>query len=451
MSKSLRRNLSCVIHCLLLIGIVGSTGCTWTSRRWSAWKVTDPPSLSPDAQPLHSESPPATALPDVVPPDEDGPSITIRQRLDAPPLSPELPPQSTPSTATPSPPARPVMRVDSSDTAVVGETVPFQISIAFPEGRPLRDVVIESELPSGMRFPGSRELRIRQPLGDVDGGTTRRLSLALQAAAPGTHCVTFTVQSEGDLLSTERRCLEVKPAPLDVVLHGPSRRQLGDRAEYLIAIRNRSGKDITGALVRARFDPSLVAREASAGVRRDSRELSWRLGTILKDERIHIQVEFECGPPSGMACLNVILESEGHQDDIADACLAIVEPAGVQLSLSDKTDPVAVGDQVTYRLTMEIPDGEPTSGRRELRLSIPPQLRYGELNAILNKVATTVVARPDRSGVRVELPSMTAGDRLELTVNATALSAGTATVAAQVYSDEMPVGPRLDEPTIIQP
>jgi hypothetical protein len=439
---------------LALSGAASLTGCVLTPDGWTALKLNDPPQLSPYAQPLSpgqfsadSAPTPSAAARPVTPPDA-GRDLTIQKRLDAPaPGRLTIPPPHSPSTATGN---GLLLELNAPSTAGAGETISFRMVVSNPTSLAAENVVIECAFDAGLEFPGSMERKVRQPLGTLESGASRSLTLALTALQTGRHCATFTVTSD-NLPTVEREaCVECLAPPVELSAIGPGEQFVGNRAEFVVTVLNRSGRVVDNARVQIEYDAVLAAREASAGVQRKSGELAWDLGALQIDERVQIQVEFECRSASSAACLRfAVISSQATQR--TEKCLRIIpQPDPLIVSISDTADPAVVGEAFEYRLEAGNGGGEPLDGVG-LLIDLPDSIQVGAVTVRdgINAISAQLSRQGNRLVIR-GLPSLAPNRSFVVTIPATPIREGICELQATV---ESPYGgmPKTAEMTVVNP
>ncbi|MFV0442707.1 MAG: hypothetical protein ACK5Q5_03950 [Planctomycetaceae bacterium] len=430
---------------------------------YTTWKFSDPPlrSTVPAAQPSANPTPapqqPASAQPQSPSPEptystdsgsNDAPQVTIRQKLDAPAPGPELmAPGSTNGNAR----ADGVLALNvlAPTQGTLGEPVQYEIRLANRAGSGLSDVVLECEFDAGLEFPGSTEQQIRRPLGTLAAGATQSIPLTLTPQTPGQHCVRFRLSAK-DQPSVEREsCLRVVDEGLEIQVVAPVERLVGQRAEFVLTIHNRSGHALTAARVEAQYGRTLAAREASAGVIRDQGVLKWDLETLQIDERVQIQMEFEClaSDPRVCVALNVSTDTTTAAEE---ACLTISPaPNGVTLSISDSIDPVAIGDALTYRL--EVRNASPAVVENwSIEINVDDTISLDQARITAPAAARQPQQRREAGQLLLSgFPALSAGETLTLELPARALRAGRTQLDATIQSPRESIS--FTEPTLVNP
>jgi uncharacterized repeat protein (TIGR01451 family) len=299
---------------------------------WTAWRLSDPPQLSPYSRPLgggvpaesarplspaESSSPqtpppettspqsaPATTTPSATPGDE---GQTIRQRLEAPPPAgsiPEGPKLGGIETLDWT------LQVSAPESATTGELVSFQIQVTNHGAAAATDVVLECEFDAGLAFPGRTERQIRQPLDRVAAGEKRSVALSLELRETGRQCARFSITQGGKRMAQREACVEARSPAIDVSISGPDESSVGGRAEYVVTIVNRSSRDVAGVSATLVHDSSLALRAASTGAQRGENQVQWDLETLHAGERVQIETEFECLSEQAAAKVTATVNAE---------------------------------------------------------------------------------------------------------------------------------------------
>ena len=348
------------IHRLaLLLTLLMLGGCANIARNpgYTTWAVpqgevapthADPEPQTESSSPTDQEPHEAAR---VTPPAEsngpagDEPEVTIRQRLDAPAPGPMLGLQrggQDPDGLT--------LMVNAPETTAAGEPIPYEIVVSNRSVKGITDIVLECEFDASLEFPGSRESQVRRPLGALSVGASETVALALTPLSSGQHCVVFRVTADGLDPVEKDVCVRSEAAPVSLSLSGPTVREVNQRAEYVLTVTNESGQSLSDARIHVRYDPALAVREASAGSQQEEQSLVWDLGVLQRDERVQIQMEFECLSEKAQACVSVratTAETAASREGCVDI-VAVSSP--LQVSVADDEDPVSAGDRVTYRV-----------------------------------------------------------------------------------------------------
>lgn len=409
---------------MLLLLTLSLTACAALApSQRASWKLTDPPPLDPQNQPVNSPSPnnsktretqrvgPQTTIPqkqsEPQKPGEDLFAVPQSPDRNQPPQPQDLPeeisprprletPQNTESRARPQTnPQRPSgpmmtppvqsgpleMTVDVVPKRQLGSGATFYLIIKNTSTHSVRNVLLECEFDAALLFPGRREKKIGQRLGTLQPNESKEINLTLYSDTLGSHCCRFRAIAEGEELVWKSVCVEYQKKQLDLSVLGPSTRTIGSRAEYIIKLSNVADEDLQNVQVTVSYDSSLIPREASIGSERENGQLKWVLDTVRVGEGVQLQVEFECEVAAEYSCMRVNVTSPELPQEQASACLKVMPTQGVlDVQVRDTKDPIARGEETTYEVSIENRGLQPASDI-QLRARIPRMFRVVSVEA----------------------------------------------------------------------
>lgn len=465
------------------------TGCaSGPNGQLMSWRLTDPPQLSPFSRPLtapnstnqpHDVGRPAQE-PLVPPDDELTPPTTVRQKP-ADNLTPapesqnrrdthDLTAPSPSEEALKTPYADPELAKESTSplqltvfapaSAVQGDDVTFQITVQNTQSINVEDVKIICRLPDGLDFLDFPERASQNRLGSLEAQQERALDLTLKCSGVGRLCVSFEATAPGTETVTESVCVEcTSPAasstnpPIDyepLELTGPTERTIGSRAEFVITLRNITGVEQPNVHVVLRHEGVLESREASAGAVRKPGRLEWDLGMLRIDERVQIQVEFECLSLAEETCVSATVTGRDLDLPPVEACLKTTPQGEVDLDIVDGQDPITMGEKVTYVIQVT------NAGLQQLSNASVQLLADG-----LQPVGLTVDNKPvsasvafDRASGLITIPlseNLNPDASQTISLQALATRPGAGGLRALLTQDGTPLSVTTTEPTVINP
>ncbi|MGH7129300.1 MAG: hypothetical protein ACREIV_12080, partial [Planctomycetaceae bacterium] len=207
-----------------------------------------------------------------------------------------------------------------------GSAVTFSVEVANTGDEMLTGVVLEAEFDETLILPGHEETKVRQTLGPLAAGETKRAALTLSSDSVGRHCCRFTVQADGVEPRSRTVCVDYVPRRLSVSLSGPAQRTVSERAEWTLTLSNSSAEDLTGLVVRMAVDPQLVPVSLPADVQQTAEGLTWTVGTLAPGQETTLRLAFRCAAVADSACLVVEVTADGVPSEPADGCVKIINP-----------------------------------------------------------------------------------------------------------------------------
>ncbi len=242
------------------------------------------------------------------------------------------------------------------------EAVTFRIDVANTGAAPLRNVVVNDELPAGLQFvSGKPEPNPEKPLtwklGDVPPHQTRRIEYQAIAKETGTFRNNAKVTAAGGATVTDSAAVTVGEPKLKISISGPQRRLVNRPITYHITVGNLGSIPLTNVQVSDELPPGGVEFvSADGGGRREGGFVRWSLGTLSPGEvrALHLVLR---APQSGY-CWNQVKVQADH--DLSDKALSermhVEAAAGAPVIEIDKsTDQLLVGQKATYTIRLYNP------------------------------------------------------------------------------------------------
>ncbi|MBX9791967.1 MAG: DUF11 domain-containing protein [Pirellulales bacterium] len=253
----------------------------------------------------------------------------------------------------------------------VGQDITFEIVVTNRGTLPVSGLSISDRFDPGFAHEQAAN-PIERALGDLAPGETRRIGVTLRAIAAGQQCNSVDVRDASGPRATARACVNVVegavappagapaaggPQPsVAVEKTGPTSVRVGEDALFDITITNNGAVAVNEIRVVDNYDPALTAVAASDKSTTVGRDLVWVIDTLPPGRRAKLQVQCRGVQPAANACNRVTVTTrEGARAD-DDACLQVVEAAaggggsGLRLTITDRRDPVAVGQEGTYEI-----------------------------------------------------------------------------------------------------
>jgi len=260
--------------------------------------------------------------------------------------------------------------------AQVGDDVPFQVQVTNTGSSPLTGLVIVDRYDAGLQHasqPNATTRVIERTLGDLAAGQTRNIDVTLRVVQAGQQCNAVEVQGTAGILGSAKACLtavELGGATaagqpkLSIAKNGTQQQVEGGTATFEITITNTGQAAATNLTVTDHLDAALEATMATKTAAYDGAgDLFWQVARLDVGKTIRFKLECKCLEPAAKACNRVTVTSDEGARETAEFCLQITPAttssrpaataiAGLQPSIADQGDPVTVGKQTTYRISV---------------------------------------------------------------------------------------------------
>ncbi len=326
---------------------------------------------------------------------------------------------------------RPKLVVDTTGAkrVLVGDETLLTFTVSNPGSGTATGVVLSEHIPAGLKHPGGGELEYT--VGDLKPGESRQLQLRLKAVQPGAIANVISARGDANLRAEHRFNLEVISPQLDVALTGPKRRYLEREATYQLSVSNPGTAPAQQVELVAYLPPGLKFVKANNAGRYDegTRAVYWRMEELPVDQ--HGSVELVTLPVEagqfnikvrGAAQRGLVVEKE-HP--------VLVEGlAAVLFQLSHTKDPVEVGGETTYEITVAN-QGSKASSNLQMSVFLPEELKP------LAAEGPTRYTIESNKVVFENLPQLAPKSVAAFRVRAQGVRAGDLRVRCQLMSDEL--------------
>jgi len=326
---------------------------------------------------------------------------------------------------------RPALKVGVDGPAVgaVGAPVTFTITVSNSGTGPLTGVVLNAKFDDGLEHE-SKENPVETKLGTLAAGESRTVSLTLTARRAGALVNVVTARADGGLSDSGRATLTVKQAAVTLQNLGPAWRYVGRPADWSLEVKNTGEVALANVVVRDVLPPELTFQSASDGGILQGNQVSWPVGTLGPGERKALTVTTVCKAPAPQTTTVASVTAEPGIDTKTPRTLEIRGLPVVRIKVTDRDDPIDVGQQTQYRMEVTNQGSLPAEAV-QVAAVVPDEMH------VLGAQGPTT-AKVD--GQRVTFPalaSLAPGQMVVYTVDVQAVKAGTVYFRAELTTSTM--------------
>lgn len=329
------------------------------------------------------------------------------------------------------------------------ETALFVLRVTNPGSAPTQAVTVRADFDDGWEFPDSDQRSIEQRMGEVAPKSTREVSLSLTPLRAGRSRIDFHVESQTHPPATETTWVDVQSRSVELTLAGPRRRSVGHRAEFVATIVNTSGNDLPQTRAEFSYDSDVLAvREASVGWTTSAGTIAWPLGTLLREERVQIQLEFECTSETPPAPIRCTFQTAGQLAALREAPLEVIPPRPVEVTIVDHDDPHGAGDSVRFSVHVHNRTTAPLADL-ELRISTSPH--FADLELADDSRSTIATVAQDPYGIDLKKVAIPADGHISISASARASRPGDGVLRVLVRAPSLPAPFEVEESLVVNP
>jgi len=322
-----------------------------------------------------------------------------------------------------------VVETTGANRVLMGDETMLTFTVSNPGSGVATGVVLAEHIPAGLKHSGGGELEYT--VGDLKPSESRQLQLRLKAVQPGTIANLITARADANLRAEHRFNLEVTAPQLEIVLAGPKHRYLEREATYQLSVSNPGTAPAQQVEVVAHLPPGLKFVNANNAGRYDevTRAVYWRLEELPVNQRGTVELvtlPVESGQFSikvrGSAQRGLVTEKE--QPVVVEGMAAVI------FQLSHTKDPVEIGGETTYEITV-VNQGSKASTNLQMSIFLPAELKP------LAAEGPTRYTIEDNKVLFASIPQLAPKTVAAFRVRAQGVRAGDLRVRCQLMTDEM--------------
>jgi uncharacterized repeat protein (TIGR01451 family) len=320
---------------------------------------------------------------------------------------------------------------------------------------PAEHIRVQGRFDNGLET-ADRATTLDETIASLAAGQSRTIAVPLSTAQGGKFGIQVGASGDRGLAAVPQSAtVEVKEAQLALSVHGPSKGYVGQEATWQLVIRNTGDVPFNSVVVKAALPPGVGFVKATDGGKVAGKQVVWELGSAPARQERTVALTGICNNPSTRATLSATItgapaaERDGATRPVkpptaaraVEAAIEIVGVPALQMSVKDSSDPVAVGQRVTYTVRVK---NAGTEAAKQVRVSadVPEVLRPTR--------GTGPGAAATIAGPKVTFPALDTlapGAETTFVIEAEARLPGDARFAVEVRSPSQAQPLRAVEPT----
>lgn len=261
--------------------------------------------------------------------------------------------------------AKLLLKLEGPASGVVGESLPFQLTVTNTGDGTTGTVRLQARLAAGLEV-ANRSGGFEQTIPSLAPGQSRTIKLPVSATQTGRHQIQASAVADGDIAAIPQdTVVEVKDVQLTMTAHGPSKGYIGEEVTWQFVVRNTGDVPMGRVTLKATLPPEVTFLKATNGGKISARHVVWDLGGFAAKEERTIGLTTTCDRPTGKATVSAtVVGSPGSDRDGVMRTVALTKPVGpekpveaaieiigvpsLQMSVKDSNDPITVGQRTTY-------------------------------------------------------------------------------------------------------
>jgi len=235
--------------------------------------------------------------------------------------------------------------------ALLCEPIQVEYAVTNTGTGAAQNVQIVDNLPAGMQTADGKG-KIVLDAGTLAAGESRQFSVKLRASKTGPYIgKAMATSASGLKAESEAATTNIRQPVLTVTKIGPKRQYLGRSVAYEITVFNKGDGPAQNTIVEDIIPPGVTNIEATTGAQFSGSKLIWELGTLEPNTSKKVRVSYT---PAKEGELMASVTASGYcAEPVSDSAkTAITGIASARLDIVDAEDPVEVGSNTTYTITV---------------------------------------------------------------------------------------------------
>ncbi len=301
-----------------------------------------------------------------------------------------------------------------------------------------RNVRLRDDFPNGVTAGGEGSIDVL--VGDLAAGEAKRVTINARASDTGSYANTATAVADGGLTANSGTVNTVIVQPeLEITSDCTDRQFIGRNFTHSYTIRNTGSGDCADTMVAVQLPAGAEFVRASSGGVQNGSTVNFNLNGVPAGAQRTVSVTMRSAT-AGDYCTTATA-SCGCADAVSEQCCTAMRgiPA-ILLEVIDVADPVEVGEQETYVITVTN-QGSAQDTNIRIAVTLPPEQEFVSAGGATNGTAS------GRAVTFASLPSLAPKAKAEWRVVVRAAGSGDVRFAVEMTSDELTSPVRETEAT----
>lgn len=321
------------------------------------------------------------------------------------------------------------LRKCGPDTAVVGETLSYQLCVCNNGAADATGVVITDEIPAGLEHSSGKKF-LTYDVGTLAPGQSRCFDYQVVARQPGRHCNRAVAANPTGLRDVAEHCVTVGDARMALVKTGPERRYVGLPTTYQVTVTNTGTFNLDNVLIRDTV-PAGAALIRAPGGQVAGNEVQWFIGALAPGASRTVEIVLRVDQ-EGKVCNRAVATADRGITVQAEACTDFIGVSGLHISVHD-IDVVPIGGEAQYLITV-VNQGSAAMTNIKLEMTAPDEMT-------VTRVTGPADNRKEGQKVFTQPFNLPPKGEVRFTVYGTAQKAGSVRFKVDATADQLTSGP----------
>jgi uncharacterized repeat protein (TIGR01451 family) len=355
------------------------------------------------------------------------------------------------------------IRVRVAAQSAPKQEIEYRICVRNTSTAPAHHVLVRNPLPSNARYvranpePARTEPEVQWQLGTVLPGACHEILLVLAPTTDEDVRNCARVQFEhGQCVTTRIGGTPSPPAPmplppggakLTVALTGPVQQYANLPAKYQLTIRNEGTGPASSVVLSNLLPAQTKLISAGPGGQLHMQQVAWQIGSLEAGGTRTVQFVLRAETAGEFVNRATVLWDRGQRAE-TEFRTRFVGTSALHMEVVDKKDPIAVGGQTTYVITV-LNQGSAAATNVQVSVLVPPELKLIQAKSDKAKPPEKEdLPAPTKFGQELTfatIKELPAGQQARYEVFVEAVQAGDVRFSVRMNADQLKSGPVIEE------
>ena len=325
-----------------------------------------------------------------------------------------------------------ITKTPDNGSPILGQPTVFTIAVTNNGNAIASNVVVSDALPAAFQQATSSpegsfgvDGSLQWTVASIEPGATETITVTATAAEAGTHVNTVTATDRGVTVSAEAT-VNVLQTSVSLTKTGGAALYVEGERTYTITATNTGTANLTGVTITDNIPAEMSYVSSDSNGQEADGVVTWSIGNLDVGQSVAVNLALRGESVGEVINTANVTSAEGATAD-AVANISIVAAAGAHLNIIDGVDPLGVGEEGSYTITVTNQSSDSAMTNVRLTVTLPAEFTVASAPSGSISGGTVTYAA---------IPSLAAGESQEFTITVQADSQGDVVASATLRYDE---------------
>jgi uncharacterized repeat protein (TIGR01451 family) len=327
------------------------------------------------------------------------------------------------------------MHKNGPTEALLSDTLNYRLTLTNTGSADLINLLVTDILPAGLEHDSGKD-RLSWILSTLAPGQSQSVEYQVVAKKVGRLSNKVIAAAAGGLREEMESSVMVGEMKLNLLMTGPERRYINLPATYQMTVSNTGTLPLTNVVIHNPVPAHTTFLDATSAGELLANQVQWVVGKLAPGESRMVGVRLRALAP-GRICNQAIASADRGLTRQAEACTDFTGASALALEIGDSEDPIEVGGQTSYTITVRNPGSEPVT-HVQIVATVPEEM-------IVMRAAGASDNRKDGQKIIYDALTLPAGGEARFRIDVKAQRPGDVRFKVELTADQLTSGPVQQE------